>query len=185
MYVACVCVVCVYIYLRAAQLRKSWGEALASTICLLFTLSTACRGGRGAVGREGAQILFHLQVEGMASPPLVSLAKPPMFWRQNLHPSTARFLCRVCFCHWLELLRGGVPWPVSPKSSIGPSWCAHWGLWPEGFTDSEALFCSLSGQAVSGGTESRVVWLSTQSQARHLDSSPGPWHCHPSLRVLT
>lgn len=75
---ACACVhMCVSVY-EELRRRTSWGGALASAVCLLFTLPTACRGGSAAMGWEGGAESIPPPSHGnRASLPLVSLQSLP------------------------------------------------------------------------------------------------------------
>lgn len=174
--------------------EESWGEALASAICLLFTLPTACRSGCGPVEREGCtEPVLSLGGGNRASPPLVRLVKPSTFWRQSLRPSTAPFSLPVsvssiglsasearspglCLLRPARALAGvptGVCGPEGPTDSEGlptpasPGRNLYW---------YEVLLCSFHGHMVSVGTE----WLCgvglsawTPGSQCHVSSFPG------------
>lgn len=102
-----------------------------------------------------------------ASLPLVSpVEPPPLTFHCSLSPDC------VCLPHWLELLGGRVPWLVFPESPVSPERCAHWGLWPEGLTDSEGL-----PTAASPGRSSYICRVHRRREAgRYGDSVRGLGH---------
>lgn len=175
--------------------KESWGEALASAICLLFTLPTACRSGCGPVQREGCTepVLSLVVGTGHPHPLCVRPVKPSTFWRQSLRPSTAPFSLPVsvssigvsasgagspglCLLHLARALAGvpaGVCGPEGPTDSEGlptpasPGRNLYW---------YEVLLCSLHGHMVSVGTEWPCgVGLSawTPGSQCHVSSFPG------------
>lgn len=116
-------VVCVYTS-RTAKEELGRGLGLSH---LPPVYSVHClQGWEWCCGLGGRAEPPHPQVVGRGHPPPESLGKPLTLCRRSLPSPTAPgrvyTLCSawVCLPSWLELLRGGDRWPVSPTPSMGP-----------------------------------------------------------------